>query len=78
MLQPFEMTPYEQYIMAVFWQLGRDRQFDGMSGMPKGISLQTLVFYQQLFTDVLNTDEIELLQHLDATYLNTVADLRKE
>jgi len=78
MLQPFEMNRYEEYIMAVFWQLGKDRQFDGMSGIPNNISLQTLVFYQQLFDDVLNTDEIELLQKLDAMYINIIVTLRKE
>jgi len=77
-LQPFELTPYEEYIMAVFWQLCKDRQYDGMSGTPRSISLQTFVFYQQLFNDVLNTDELELLQHLDRTYTNMVAELRKE
>lgn len=77
-LQPFEMSVYEEYIMAVFWQLGKDRVFDGMSGTPRSISLQTFVFYQQLFDDVLNTDEIELLQYLDRTYINGVIELRKE
>lgn len=78
LLKPFEATPYETYIMAVFWQLGKDRNWEGMTGMPRSISLQSFVFYQQLFSDVLNTDEIELLQQIDATYMNTIAELRKE
>ena len=72
------MSPYEHYIMAVFWQLGKDRHYDSMSGMPRSITLQTFVYYQQLFDDVLNTDEVELLQHLDATYTNAIVDIRKE
>lgn len=78
MLQPFVMTPYESYLMAVFWQLGKDRQFDAMSGIPRSISLQTFVFYQQLFNDVLNTDEIEVLQHIDRAYIDGVIELRKD
>lgn len=77
-LQPFEMSAFELYIMAVFWQLSRDRQVEGMTGMPRGFSLQSFVFYQQLFDDVLNTDEIELLQHLDSVYLNAITELRKD
>lgn len=77
-LQPFEMSPYEEYIMSVFWQLNKDRQIDGMSGTMRCISLQTFVFYQQLFHDVLNTDEIGVLQHLDSTYINEVMKLRKD
>ena len=76
LLQPFEMSPYEHYIMVVFWQLCRDR-VQGFSG-PGPISLQSIVFYQQLFSDVLNTDEIEIIQRLDQVYLTTISDLREE
>lgn len=77
MLKPFEMTPLEESFMSVFWQLNRDRTFT-MMGEPKRLTLQTFVYYQQLFDDVLNTDEIRVLQAIDDAYLSTHKELNED
>lgn len=62
--------------MAVFWQVNKDRP-SGFNGAGP-VSLSSLVHYQALFGDVLNTDEIHLIQHLDRVYMDTLAALREE
>ena len=76
-LKPFEMTALEEYFMAVFWQLNRDREAD-LSGMPRSIKLQTLVYYQELFNDKLSETELEVLQNIDSAYLTAIAEIRKD
>lgn len=62
--------------MFVFWQVSRDRpqHFGG----PGSITLQSLIFYQQLFEDALNRDDIETLQAIDRAYLKAVREVQEE
>ena len=61
---------YDQYILAVLTQLGRDRPpvMEGIAPIP----LQAILNYQTLFSDVLDQDEIFLIQRIDDAIRNAL------
>lgn len=71
-----DLSPYDDYILWVFWQVSRDRPHT-FSG-PGAITLRSLVDYQSLYKDELNEDDIFVLQRLDHSYLKAVASLQKD
>lgn len=76
LLKEPNMDEYDSYIMWVFRQLDRDRQYSMSGAMP--VNLNSIVNYTNLFSDSLNIEEILMLQRMDIAYLNKQHELNAQ
>jgi hypothetical protein len=76
MLVPKVLTEYDMYMLWVFRQLDRDRQYTMSGAMP--VNLNSILNYCTLFGDSLTTDEILMLQRMDIAYLNKQHELQEQ
>lgn len=76
LLEPYDLDDYDSYIMWVFRQLDRDRQYTMSGAMP--VNLNSIQSYCTLFCDNLQIDEILMLQRMDIAYLNKQHELHSQ